>query len=174
MTTKNETTTEAFVLTRIVNAPQQLVWDAFTKAEHLKHWWGPVGLQLNVKQVDLRPDGLFHFSMTTPDGIVMWAKFVYREIVPTTKLVYVLSFSDERGGFSRQPGAPDWPMEMLTVLRLEEQNGKTLLSMHVTAINATAEEIKTFKEGFASMEEGFGGTFDQLDAYLKTIHHSSK
>ena len=65
--------------------------------------------------------------------------------------------------------APSWPLEMLSTLLLREENGKTIITMKAIAINATAEEVKTFVDGFTSMNVGWGGTLGQLEEYLKTI-----
>ena len=117
--------------------------------------------------MDLRPGGTYHYAMQTPDGKVMWGKFAYREIVPPEKLVFINSFSDEAGGVTRHPMAPTWPLEMLSVFTFEEQpGGKTKFTIRWSPHNATGEERKTFDAGHASMTQGWGGTMEQLAAYL--------
>lgn len=155
-----------FEITRTFNAPLSLVWDVHTKAEHLAKWWGPKGLKMVTCTVDLRPGGLFHYGMKAPDGNIMWGKFVYREIVPKTKLVYVVSFSDEKGGYSRHPMAPAWPLEMLNTMTLSEKDGKTTVRLTGHPINASEEENNMFYSAFESMNQGFAGTYDQLEEYL--------
>jgi uncharacterized protein YndB with AHSA1/START domain len=82
-------------------------------------------------------------------------------------LVWVNSFSDEAGGLTRHPMNPTWPLEMLTTVTFEEQPGdKTKLTIRWQPLNANAEERKTFDAGHASMQQGWGGTLDQLAAYL--------
>jgi uncharacterized protein YndB with AHSA1/START domain len=156
-------------ITREFDAPIELVFDAMTQPEHLMHWWGPKGLKMKVAKVDLHPGGSFHYAMDTPDGSIMWGKFVYREIVRPERLVFVNSFSDEAGNITRHPMAPDWPLEMLNVLTLTEQNGKTTLNLKGRPINATKDEIEVYHSNHSSMQGGFKGTYDQLDTYLKTI-----
>ena len=158
-----------FVITREFNAPLDLVWEVYTKAEHLAKWWGPAGLKMIKCDLDLRTNGMFHYGMETPDGHVMWGKFVYKEIVPKTKIVFVVSFSDEKGGFSRHPMAPNWPLETINTLLLSEKDGKTLLTLKGHPINSTSEEDTLFYGAFEGMNQGFKGTFDQLEEYLKTI-----
>jgi uncharacterized protein YndB with AHSA1/START domain len=87
--------------------------------------------------------------------------------VPLEKIVYIQSFSDEQGGLSRHPMAPTWPIEMLGVFTFEEQpGGKTRFTLRWSAHNATAEEQKAFDEGHGSMNQGWSGTLDRLDAHL--------
>jgi len=164
MAEKNE-----FQITRVINAPQSLVWDVHTKAEHLSKWWGPKGFKMIATKVDLRPGGIFHYGMQAPNGEMMWGKFTYREVVPKEKLVFVVSFSDEQGGTTRHYLHKEWPMEILNTLTLSEKDGKTTLIIKGTPINATEDEINTYVQGFKSMDQGFGGTYDQLDEYLATL-----
>jgi uncharacterized protein YndB with AHSA1/START domain len=96
----------------------------------------------------------------------MWGRFVYREIVKPERIVSVSSFSDEKGGLTRHFLSPEWPLEMLNTATFTEAEGKTTLTINSVAINATAHERKIFEDGFASMQGGFTGTFDQLAAYL--------
>jgi len=75
--------------------------------------------------MDPRPGGSYHYSMQAPDGKAMWGKFVYREVVPPEKLVFINSFSNDKGGLTRHPMAPTWPLEMLSVFTFEDLGGKT-------------------------------------------------
>lgn len=158
----------AFVLTREFKAPRDLVWKAFTEEERLKHWWGPKGMDWVRCSLDLRPGGLFHYCMKAPNGHVMWGRFVYREISAPERLVFVVSFSDENGGVTRHPMATNWPLEVLNTVTFSETNGMTRLHMHGIPINASEDECAAFVAGFSGMEKGFGGTLDQLEAYLKS------
>ena len=156
-----------FVISRVLDAPRELVWKCFTDPEHMKQWWGPKGVKVVKSEMDLRPGGTYHYGMQTPDGSVMWGKQVYREIVPPERIVFINSFSDENGGLTRHPMAPTWPMEMLSVFTFEEQpGGKTKFTVRWSPYNATEEERKTFDAGHASMTQGWSGTMDQLEAYL--------
>src|SRR5262249_52172295 len=100
-----------FVITRRFNAPRRLVWDAFTKVEHLRNWWGPKGFSVVKASLDLKPGGVFHYGLRAPNGAEMWGKWVFREIVAPERLVIVASFSDAAGGLTRHPMAPDWPLQ---------------------------------------------------------------
>lgn len=155
-----------FVITRIFNAPRELVWKAWTEPQSLEQWWGPKGFTIRVSKFDLKPGGIFHYRMKAADAPAMWGKFVYREIDAPGQLVYVNSFSDAEGNIVRPPFDQNWPKEILNTLTLTEQGEKTKLVLRSRPIDATDEERKTFEDNFASMDQGFGGTFGQLEEYL--------
>lgn len=158
--------TAPFVVSRSVAAPRARVWQAWTEVEHLQHWWGPKGFVVTHCKVDLRPGGLMHYCLRAPDGAEMWGRFLYREIVKPEKLVWVNSFSDEKGGITRHPMAPGWPREMLTTVTFGEQGKGTLIMVNWVPINATEHERRIFEEGRGSMLQGWTGTFEQLEHYL--------
>jgi len=155
-----------FSITRVFDAPRDLVWKAFTEAERLIHWWGPKGFTTEVARLDLRPGGVFHYNMRSPNGQDMWGRFVYREIVPPERLVFVVSFTDAQENVTRHPMSPTWPLEVLNTMTLMERDGKTTLMIRGVPINATEIEHKTFESGREGMRQGFNGTYDQLAAYL--------
>jgi uncharacterized protein YndB with AHSA1/START domain len=155
-----------FVISRELDAPRDLVWKAFTETERLKHWWGPKGFKVMSAKLDLRPGGLFHYGLQSPDGHAMWGKFIYREIVAPERLVSVVSFSDEQAGVTRHPMSETWPLETLSTITFAAHGGKTMLTVQWVPVNATEEERKTFDAAHASMQQGWTGTMDQLADYL--------
>ena len=160
-----------FVISRVLDAPRGLVWECFTDPERMKQWWGPKGVKILKSQMDLRPGGIYHYAMQTPDGKVMWGKFTYREITPPDRIVFINSFSDEAGGVTRHPMAPGWPLQMLSTFTFEDApGGKTKFTVRWMPHEATAEEQQTFEAGRTSMTQGWGGTLDQLEAYLSTAN----
>lgn len=159
-------TTSEFVLTRVLDAPRDLVFKAFTEAERLAHWWAPKGFTMRSGTLDLRPGGVFHYCQVSPNGQEMWGKFVYREVMPPERLVFVSSFSDEQGNTVRAPFSATWPLEILSTITFAEQDGQTTLTLRGVALNASAEEQRTFAEAARSLEAGWGGTLDQLADYL--------
>ena len=156
----------AFVLTRVFDAPREQVWRAWTELDQLQKWWGPKGVAIDSSTLDLRPGGVFHYRMRPPAGGEMWGKFVYREIVPPERLVFVNSFSDAQGNTVRAPFNADWPLEVLSTLTFEEQNGKTTLTLRGVPLNANDAERAAFEGMFGSMQQGWGGTLDQLTDYM--------
>ena len=165
--TATATKSADFVISRVFNVPRELLWKCFTELERMKQWWGPKGFTVLVSKMDLRPGGTYLYGMRTPDGKDMWGRMVYREIVPPEKIVFINSFSDEQGGLTRHPMAPTWPLEMLSIFTFEEQpGGKTRFAVRWSPHNATAEEQATFDSGHASMNTGWSGTMENLEAYL--------
>lgn len=80
------------VITRYFDAPRALVFEAWTKAEHVAHWWDPSGLPLAVCEIDLRPNGAFRWVNRNPDGGEGFSfSGIYREIEPPEKLVFASS-----------------------------------------------------------------------------------
>jgi uncharacterized protein YndB with AHSA1/START domain len=160
--------TTPFVITRTFNAPRKLVWDAFTEAERLKHWFGPKGFTPDVSKMDLRAGGTYHYRLAGPGGATMWGKWTFREVVPQQKLVTQSGFSDENGGVTRHPMAPTWPLHMVSTMTFEDAGeGKTKVTIEWVPYDAaSAEELLTFEAGRAGMTQGWTGTFEQLDAYL--------
>jgi uncharacterized protein YndB with AHSA1/START domain len=159
---------DEFLITRTFDAPRELVWKAFTEPEHMQQWWGPKGCKAVVVKLDLRPGGIYHYCLQTPDGHEMWGKNVYREITPPERLVLVSSFSDKDGNLTRHPLSPTWPRETLSIFTFAENAGKTTITIRWYPINATDEERKTFTSNHESMKQGWGGSFDQLAQYLAT------
>jgi uncharacterized protein YndB with AHSA1/START domain len=138
------------VLTRVFNAPRNLVFDAMTKPELLKRWFGPRGWSLETSEVDLRIGGAWRSVMQGPDGKTMGMSGVYREIVPPARLVSTESFDD-------------YPGESLNTLVLTENAGKTILTV---TIQYASQEIRdaVIKSG---MEHGAAETYDRLAELLE-------
>jgi uncharacterized protein YndB with AHSA1/START domain len=156
-----------FVISRVLAAPRDLVWKCFTNPEHMGKWWGPKGFTNFSCKMDFRVGGRYHYGLKAPDGMIVWGRMLYREIVPPEKIVYINSFSDEQGGLTRHPMAPEWPMELMSIFTFEEQpGGKTKFTVRWSPYNPTAGEQKVFDEGHASMNQGWSGTMDQLETYL--------
>jgi uncharacterized protein YndB with AHSA1/START domain len=156
-----------FEIQRVFDAPREQVWKAWTEAERLKRWWGPKGFTVHTCKVDLRPGGVFLYGMKSPDGADVWGKFIYRKIEAPKRLEFIVSFSDPKGGVTRHPWSPGWPLEILSTVEFSEISEKTRVTVRWSPHNATEEERKTFDEGRASMQQGWGGTFDQFAGYLR-------
>lgn len=153
---KSEGTTLEF--TRRFNAPRDLVWLAYSDAEHLKRWWGPKGWTTDPCTVDFRPGGVWHYCMKGdgPNGEAMesWGKAVYQEIVAPERLVYLDAFSDA--------DANSFPPEMLIRLDFEADGAATILRS--TGTFATEADLQTVMA--MGVIEGVGQTMDRLDDYL--------
>ena len=158
---------EEFSTSRVLDAPRERVWKAWTDVQELSKWFGPKGTKIVSAKNDLHPGGIFLYAMKGEDGQVSWGKWVHREISPPSKLVWVISFSDENGGVARHPTAPDWPLEMLsTTVFDDEAGGRTRLTLRWKPLHPTEAERKAFHSGLESMNKGWNGTFEQLESYL--------
>jgi uncharacterized protein YndB with AHSA1/START domain len=157
---------QEFVMERLFYAPRELVFRAFSEAEHLKHWWGPRGWDLTVCRIDFRVGGTWHYCMKCTDesqgeffGMESWGKAEYREIVDGSKIVYVDYFSDADGNVS--PGMPACEV----TLNFEDCEGKT--KVESISRYASAEELtKVIDMG---MEQGAAQTWDRLAEHLHSL-----
>ena len=88
---------ERMVVTRIFDAPRELVWKAWTDPKYVMQWWGPKGFTSPVCQMDFRVGGKYLICTRTPDGQDFWHGGEYHEIVPHEKIISSMYFSDSKG-----------------------------------------------------------------------------
>ena len=135
-------------MTRLFNAPRHLVWEAMSKPEHIKRWWGRLGegYSVPVCEVDLRPGGKWRFVNRHPKGE---AEFYgeYREIVPPERVVFTEIF------------APFPDAGSLVTAVLTEENDKTRLT--VTA-QYPSLEVRDMVIG-TGMAKGAAASYDRLE-----------
>ncbi len=159
-----------FIISRTFDAPRDRVWKAWTERERLMHWFGPKGFTMTTAKMEFRSGGTFHYCLRAPNGGDMWGRFVYREIVAPERIVWVNSFSDEKGGITRHPFSSEaWPLEMLSTATFADEGGKTRLTIEWSPLNPTDEERKTFDSSHDGMKQGWTGPFEQLAEYLAKI-----
>jgi uncharacterized protein YndB with AHSA1/START domain len=154
------------VIVRTFAAPRELVFRAFTEAQHLARWWAPPGGSVEVLRLDLRPGGLFHYAQQAPEQPLQYGRFEYREITPPERLVYVSAFSDVEGNLVRAPWSETWPLEIMNIVTFAEQDGRTTVTMRGGPINASEAERATFAPIRPMLAQGFAPFFAQLDALL--------
>jgi len=159
---------QTLTITRVFDAPRDLVFACFSTAEHLNQWWGPKGVEIVNGTLDFRAGGLYHYGMKWPTGAIMWGRFEFREIEPPSRIVFLNSFSDEMAGLTRAPFFDGkWPLEMLTVFTFEDMaGGKTRFTMTWQPHNAPIEEQAVFAANHASAASGWAGTMEKLETYL--------
>src|SRR5262245_37532641 len=143
------------VMTRLFDAPRSLVFEALSKPEHVRCWWGPRGSTLTVCEMDLRPGGAWRFVLRGHDGQEHPFKGVYREIVPPERVVSTFIYDVE--------GIRDH--EALETLTLAEQEGRTTLWVNVL------HQTKEARDGHlrSGMEDGAAQTYDRLAELLATM-----
>jgi uncharacterized protein YndB with AHSA1/START domain len=163
----SQTANAEFIIARVFSAPRPRVWAAWTQPDQLLRWLGPKGTSGTVYSADVRVGGLLHWHMGAPGGHGMWGRAIYREIDVPSWLTYVQSFSDEAGAIARAPFFDGrWPLEMLTEVTFAEQGEGTLLTLRWSPIAAEPDEVANFIANIPSMNGGWGGSFDQLEALL--------
>jgi uncharacterized protein YndB with AHSA1/START domain len=144
---KNDTRDRELVITRILNAPLALVWEVWTKPEHISQWWGPEGFTNTIFKMDFRPGGEWDFVMHGPDGRDYKNRSIYKEIVPRKKIVF------------EHVSGP----KFTATIEFEKQGEKTGIRWHM--LFETREEfiqvVKTFKA-----DEGLKQNIVRLNAYL--------
>lgn len=139
MATGNE-----ILITRVFEAPIQLVWDAWTKPEHFSKWWGPKPYTSPDPQFDLKVDGSMRWAMRAPDGKTHYTGGVFREIEPPNKLVCDTWFVNESGEKIRpaEIGFPgDWDGETTISVRLEALGTRTRMTLRQTGTPAEFQDM---------------------------------
>jgi uncharacterized protein YndB with AHSA1/START domain len=149
-------TDREIVLTRVFDAPRRMVFDALTKPELLKRWFGARGWNLVVCEVDLRVGGTWRFVSRGPDGTDMGHGGVYSVILPPDRLVYTELFDDQ-----------SYPGESLITHVLVERNGKTTLTS--TLLYATQEGRDIVLS--YPMERGVAEGYERLSEMLAEMLH---
>jgi uncharacterized protein YndB with AHSA1/START domain len=117
-----ESDDRVLVITRIFDAPRELVFKAWTDPRHLVNWMGPRGFRSTVERSDLRAGGAYRIHMRGPEGDDHWTQGVFREIAEPERLVMAGSWADAHGN-------PTSPETVLTIT-LEEDSGKTRMTLH--------------------------------------------
>ena len=161
-TTRNS----AFEITRVFKAPRDRVWRAWSEADQLKHWWGPKGCSIEIARFEFRLGGFLHYAMKFADAPTMWGRFNYRQIVAPERIVWLNSFSNEKCGIARAPFSVFCPLEIENSVTFTEHTRTTTVSLRAEPFGEVAEERKYFDELRSSLEQGYGGTFEQLADYL--------
>jgi uncharacterized protein YndB with AHSA1/START domain len=149
------------VITRVFDAPRELVFKARTEPERLKRWWGPKGTTTPYCEIDLRPGVVMHYCMRSPDGRDMWGKGVFREIVVPERIVLTDSFADAEGNVvlpTHYGMRPEWPLEALLTVTFEEEAGKTRVTLRYEGVPPGAD-----RDG---SEQGWSESLERLGEYL--------
>lgn len=154
------------VLERTFDAPRELVFNMFKEPDHLKHWWGPVGWELPVCEMDFRPGGTWHFCMKCIDrnqgdyfGMESWGKVIYKEIVAPEMIIYTDYFSDANGNINESMPAAEVRLSFIDL------DGKTKLINRAEYVSA--EVLKNVMD--MGMLQGITETWNRLEELLNRI-----
>jgi len=140
------------VNTRLINAPRELVYKAFTQPEHVIHWWGPRGFTNTILEMDVRPGGRWTLVMHGPDGTDYPNQIDFTEVVPPERLAW------DHGDGER--------VHFHSTVTFEPEDGKTRLTMTLL-FETAAQKQQTIEESGAV--EGGKQTMDRLEEYLATM-----
>ena len=144
-----EDTKKELTLTRVYDAPRDLVFKAWTDPKQLAKWFGPRGFTTVVKEHDAELGGATRIDMRGPDGTVYPGKGVFHEVVANERIVLTVYALD---------GSGKVVLENLNTITFSERNGKTTLTLRVDVIKAAPEAAPYL----AGMEEGWKQTLDRL------------
>lgn len=151
MNKTNELNKRTLTLNRTFNAPIQLVWEAWTKPEHIAAWWGPKGMETEVIKHEFNVGGAWEYAMRMPDGNKFISEGVYSVIVELEKIFSSANFKPMTEGVEIQA-------------LFEEQGDKTHFTFN--CVHPTEEYCKQQEEmGFYN---GWGSVFDRLGEFLQT------
>jgi len=129
-------------ITRIFDAPRELVFRAWSEPAQMAHWWGPKGFTLPVCEMDFRPGGAYRLCMRSPEGNDFWVHGVYREIVAPERIVWSGTLDDQPSN------------ETVMTVTFTEHEGKTQLTMHQT--------FDFESEATRGAEKGWNESLDRL------------
>jgi uncharacterized protein YndB with AHSA1/START domain len=139
-------------ISRLLNAPRELVFEVWTNPQHIQHWWGPDGFTNTISKMEVKNNGEWNFIMHGPDGRNYDNKIIFVEIVRPSLIRYK---------------HVSYPYFNVTV-NFEQQDNKTLLSMHM--LFATKEELQKTIEVFKA-DEGLKQTIARLAAYVENFNN---
>jgi uncharacterized protein YndB with AHSA1/START domain len=140
---------QELVLTRVFDAPRELVFKAWTDPKRVAQWWRPRGFTNPVCELDVRPGGAIRIHMRGPDGTVYPMTGVYQEVVEPERIVFTSAALDAEGNAL---------FELLTTVTFAEQGGKTKQILRARVIKRTAQAAQYLK----GMEAGWTQSLEHL------------
>jgi uncharacterized protein YndB with AHSA1/START domain/uncharacterized glyoxalase superfamily protein PhnB len=146
---QSNTTDRELRMSRLLDAPIELVWEVWTNPEHIKNWWGPNGFTNTISKMDLKHGGEWDLVMHGPDGTDYKNKSIFKEIVDLKKIVY------------EHVTGP----KFVATIEFKEMGGQTQLDWHMLfeSKDEFIQTVKTFKA-----DEGLRQNADKLSSYLET------
>jgi len=152
---KSSTHDREITISRKLNAPVDLVWEVWTKPEHIANWWGPNGFTNTISKMDMTAGGEWDLVMHGPDGTDYKNKSIFREVVLHKKIVY------------EHVSAP----KFISTISFEEQGEQTHLTWHMLfeSVEEFIQVVKTFKA-----DEGLKQNVEKLEVYLAGMKAKNK
>ena len=150
---------KSVAVTRVFEASRERVFECWTRAEHLQHWFGPKGFTIHSCETDARPGGIFKLCLRAPDGEEHFVRGEFREVAAPAHLVISCVLDDDKGVQQLQ--------EVIDVT-FSESRGRTTVT--VNAIARAAREAGPSDEAAAmlkGMDKGWAQTVDRLATHLR-------
>jgi uncharacterized protein YndB with AHSA1/START domain len=147
-TNQTDTSDREIIATRVLNAPRDLVFKMWTDPKHIAQWWGPKGFTNTIYEMDVRPGGVWRFTMHGPDGVDYPNHNVFVEVVTPERLVF------------DHIAVPKFHV----TVTFAEQDGKTRLTMRMLFDSVAEYDLV---KGYAV--EGNKQTLDRLEAILAQV-----
>lgn len=156
MENENDLAKRTLTIRKTLDAPVELVWEAWTQTEHIVKWWAPNGMDVKVVKHQFKVGGEWKYTMLMPDGNEFISEGVYSEIVQLKKIITSANFRPMTEG-----------VEMRSLF--EKDGDKTHFTFSV--VHPTEEyKVQQEKMGFYN---GWGSAFNRLEALLKTLNKKS-
>lgn len=146
-TIKKDVAANELVITRLLNAPRELVFEAWTDPDHIKHWWGPNGFTNTIHTMEVKKEGVWEFVMHGPDGTDYKNKSIYKEIIKPERIV-----------FEHVTGP-----KFTTTVTFEAQGNKTFLTWRMTF--ESEEQLKKIVKEFKA-DQGLKQNVEKLEAFV--------
>jgi uncharacterized protein YndB with AHSA1/START domain len=158
---------EDVVVSRVFDAPRELVYEVWTHAEHFTRWFGPHGAEIVSCELDARPGGIIRFGHRVPER-TLYLKGTFTDVVPSERLVFTLGFVDEHGDPAEHPMFPDWPPDLLieTDVVLEDVGDGTRVTMAHRVLPPDAASHPATKRWSPMAREGAAQVLDRLGEHL--------
>jgi uncharacterized protein YndB with AHSA1/START domain len=144
---------ESLTLTRLLDAPREAVWEAWTDPQQLAEWWGPHGFTAPVVELDVQPGGQIRIDMQGPDGAIYPALGEFHEVVEPERLVLTTRAVDGNGKTL---------IEARSTVTLDDDGGKTRLTVQIDVVHVAPEAA----DAAAGAEEGWNQTLDRLVEFV--------
>jgi uncharacterized protein YndB with AHSA1/START domain len=136
------------LITHLFDAPQEIVFRAWTDPEQLKQWYAPDGCTIEFKAIDVKEGGHFHSCIHDPVHGDCWITGTYLQVQPPEKLVFTMTLSDENGHSTSSIEAgksEDWPAELVTTITFEPIGQQTKATIHQTVSEEEAKKTGAYQ-----------------------------
>lgn len=151
----SDTADREMIISRLLNAPRELVFRVWTDPKHIDKWWGPNGFTNTFQEMNVKPGGVTRFIMHGPNGVDYPNRIIYKEVIKPEKIVYVHDSDIDND-----------PSRFETTVTFESQGNKTLITLR--AVFVTAEEYQKVVKEYGAIE-GANQTLNRFEEFLLQV-----